>query len=307
MQFSHPRTVVMITGPTATGKTDLAIELARHWDTCIISADSRQCYRELVIGAAQPSPAQLSAVPHYNIGRYAVTEKVSVADFEQYSLSVLEQQFRDKNTVVVCGGTGLYIKALSEGLDIMPPVPEAIDREVADEYQSSGIEWLQAQVKQLDPVFFLQGEHHNPARLLRALAFVRATGKSILEYRTHAPVTRPFNILKIALDLPRDLLYNRINLRVDKMIEQGLLGEVEGLYSQRHLPALNTVGYSEIFAFLNGDGTLAEAVDKIKQHTRNYAKRQITWFKKEKDVVWLRADDPELALEVLKIKEGRKF
>lgn len=295
----HPHTVYVIAGPTAVGKTAIAIQLAQRLGTSIISADSRQCYREMTIGTAKPTEEELTQVHHYFINSHTVTEHLTTADFEQLALGYLQEIFKTNDAAVVCGGTGLYIKSLCEGIDEMPDVDVTIEREVNEQYQQQGIEWLQNAVQQEDPEFYQQGEMQNPVRMIRALSFIRSTGKSILSYRTGVKTVRPFNIIKIALDLPREVLYERINRRVDIMMEQGLLEEVKQLYPQRHLKNLQTVGYSELFDYMDGKYTLEEATDKIKQHTRNYAKRQLTWFRKDKEFHWLEAGDAHIIDKIL--------
>lgn len=297
----HPHTVYVIAGPTAVGKTAIAIQLAQRLGTSIISADSRQCYREMTIGTAKPTEEELAQVHHYFINSHSVTEHLTTADFEQLALGYLQDIFKTNTSAVICGGTGLYIKSLCEGIDEMPDVDEAIEQEVNEQYRQHGIAWLQAAIQLEDPEFFKQGEIQNPVRMIRALSFIRSTGKSILNYRTGTKAPRPFNIIKIALDLPREVLYKRINHRVDIMMEQGLLDEVQKLYPQRHLKNLQTVGYSELFDYMDGKYTLQEAVDKIKQHSRNYAKRQLTWFRKDKEFHWLRADDTHVIDKILNV------
>lgn len=297
----HAHTVYVIAGPTAVGKTAVAIELALQLGTSIISADSRQCYREMTIGTAKPTEEELAQVQHYFINSHSVTEHLTTADFERLALGYLEDIFKTSTSAVVCGGTGLYIKSLCEGIDEMPDLDDAIERDINEQYQQKGIEWLQTAIQQEDPEFYKQGEIQNPVRIIRALSFVRSTGKSILTYRTGTKTVRPFNIIKIALDLPREVLYDRINRRVDIMMEQGLLDEVQKLYPQRHLKNLQTVGYSELFDYIDGKYTLEEAIDKIKQHTRNYAKRQLTWFRKDKEFHWLEADEENMIDRILAV------
>lgn len=274
------RTLHVICGPTAVGKTAFAINLAQQLNTAIISADSRQCYKEMTIGTAKPSKEELQAVKHYFIDEFSVTEHITAADFERLALGYLEEIFATSNDAVVCGGTGLYIKALCEGLDEMPAVNEDIDREINEAYKQKGIDWLKDEVQKYDPDFFAEAEQENPARLLRALVFKLSTGESIIHYRSGKKKQRDFKIKKTILELPREELYERINKRVDVMMEMGLLKEVESLYPYKHLKNLQTVGYSELFDYLDGNYSLEEAIDKIKQHTRNYAKRQMTWFRK---------------------------
>jgi tRNA dimethylallyltransferase len=294
--------VYIIAGPTAVGKTSVAIQLARHLHTSIISADSRQCYKEMTIGTAKPTDEELSQVKHYFIDEFPVTTSLTVGDYEKLALSYLDDIFKNHETAVVCGGTGLYINALTEGIDTMPEIDEAISSEINNSYKEKGIEWLQQAVKAEDPEFYATGEIQNPARLIRALIFKRSTGESILNYRTGIKKERDFETIKIGLDLPRDLLYERINNRVDEMMQQGLLEEVKTLYPLRHLKNLQTVGYSELFDYINGKYSLEDAVDKIKQHTRNYAKRQLTWFRKDKEMHWLNADDNDIINKILAVK-----
>lgn len=281
------------------GKTAIAIALAQHLGTEIVSADSRQCYQEMTIGTAKPSPDELAQVKHHFIGEFPVTTALTAADYEGLALGYLNDIFTVHNTAVVCGGTGLYIKALCEGLDQMPDADPSIVQQTEDDYRQNGLEWLQEAIRQEDPEFHAVGEVQNPARMLRALSFIRTTGKSIVHYRTNTVKERPFRTIKIGLELPREVLYDRINRRVDIMMAEGLLREVQALWTLRHLKNLQTVGYAELFDHLEGKCTLEHAVDKIKQHTRNYAKRQLTWFKKDPEFIWLRADDAEVVEKIL--------
>ncbi len=293
------KTVLIIAGPTAVGKTAVAIEIARQLGTEIISADSRQCYQEMNIGTARPAPDELSAVKHHFIAEYPVTKELTAADYERTVIELLEQLFRFHDTVVICGGTGLYIKALCDGLDEMPPVNREINDEVEALYNQHGIEWLQATIQAEDPSFHTSGEIHNPARLIRALVFIRSTGKSILLYRTNTKKERPFRTIIAGLELPREVLYDRINQRVELMIGGGLEAEARALYPLKELKNLQTVGYTEFFDFFDGRCTRGEAIDKIKQHTRNYAKRQMTWFKKNKEIHWFDASVTGVANDII--------
>ncbi len=296
------RTVYVIMGPTAVGKTAIAINLAKKLNTSIISADSRQCYREMDIGTAKPTPQELAEVKHYFVDAFPVTDSLTAANFEELSLKYLDEIFQTNNAAVVSGGTGLYIKALCEGLDEMPEVSSEIVHQMNENFESYGLSWLQQAVRNEDPEFYENSENKNPARLLRALIFKRSTGHSITNYRTGQHKERNFKSIKIGLELPREVLYERINQRVDKMMEQGLLEEARGLYSLRHLKNLQTVGYTELFEYFDETYTLEEAVTKIKQNTRNYAKRQMTWFRKDPDVTWLSADDPDIINKILAIQ-----
>lgn len=285
-------TLIVIAGPTAVGKTGVAIRLARSLGTEIVSADSRQCYTGMSIGTAQPSAAERALVPHHFIDCFPPEQSLSAADYEKLALAHLETIFRKNNYAVACGGTGLYIKALCEGLDAMPPADPLVEAQVNASYAREGIDWLQQTVAAADPAFYASGETRNPSRMLRALIFRLSTGESITTYQTGIKKERPFRTVKIGLELPRAELYSRINDRVDLMMQEGLLQEAERLLPLRHLKNLNTVGYSELFEYFDHKISLAAAVEQIKQHSRNYAKRQLTWFKKDQDFFWLQASDP---------------
>jgi tRNA dimethylallyltransferase len=285
------KTVVIIGGPTASGKTGVAISLAKHLDTEIISADSRQCFKELNIGVARPSSNELSLVPHHFIATHSIHEKVTAATFETYALQKADDLFVHKDVVVMAGGTGLYIRAFCEGLDAIPEVPDAVREEVNALYQKQGLAGLQAQIAKLDAAYYTTGEMQNPQRLMRALEVYKTTGQSIIAFRNGAKASRPFRIIKVALDLPKDVLHQNINARVNAMVQQGLLAEVQSLFLYQNLNALQTVGYKEMFAYLNGDRVFDDAVSAIKQNTRRYAKRQLTWFRKDKSFTWLPAHD----------------
>lgn len=289
------KTCIIIVGPTAVGKTALAVQVARHFQTSIISADSRQCFRELNIGVAKPSAAELQAVPHYFINSHSLHDQVNAAVFEELALRWAEEIFTAHDVVVMTGGTGLYVRAFCEGLDDVPEVPADLRASIVADYKAHGMKWLQERVEEEDPAFFSSGEVQNPQRLMRALEVKRTTGQSIVSFRKSAPKQRPFNIIKIGLDLPRQQLYQRIDERVDQMMEQGLLEEVRALFPLRHLNALQTVGYSELFEHLEGSISLERAVALIRQHTRNYAKRQLTWFRKDAGIHWF---DPQAAQQV---------
>ena len=281
------KTCIVIAGPTASGKTAVAIDIARHFNTSIISADSRQCFREMNIGVAKPSPAELQQVHHYFINSHSIHDEVNAAVFEQYALEAAAEVFQQHDHVVLAGGTGLYIKAFCEGLDDMPPVSPAIRQQIIEQYKKYGLAWLQQQVRLHDPQYFATGEIQNPQRLIRALEVMQATGRSIRSYQQGKKTTRNFRIVKLGLDLPKPELRERINARVDAMITQGLVQEAEALLPYRHLNALQTVGYTELFDYLDGKWSLPEAIDRIKINTRQYAKRQLTWFRKDPDIKWV--------------------
>jgi len=283
------RTVIIIAGPTAVGKTAVAIQLAQQFNTEIISADSRQCYREMNIGVARPSPEELAAVPHHFIASHSIQEEVNAGVFEQYALTKSEVLFANHPVVIMTGGTGLYIKAFCEGIDEMPAIPSAIRDEIIQAYEKKGLPWLQEQIQRKDPFFWQTAEQQNPQRLMRALEFVEATGKSITQFRAGKKAVRPFRIIQIGLEMPREILNQRINQRVDIMMQAGLLAEATSLFPFRSLNALQTVGYQELFDHLEGKTDLNKAVELIKQHTRQYAKRQMTWFKKNSSIHWVNA------------------
>jgi tRNA dimethylallyltransferase len=285
-----PKTVIIISGPTASGKTALAIEIARHFNTSIISADSRQCFRELNIGVAKPSPEQLSAVKHFFVNSHSILEEVNASIFESLALSWCEEIFSGRDTVVMCGGTGLYVRAFREGLDEIPPIDEGIRKKITDQYHDQGIIWLQKTVQLSDPLFYESGEMTNPQRMMRALEVIQSTGRSIITYRNPQKKQRNFRMLEFGIRLPREELYQRIDHRVDQMMSAGLLEEVRSLLPYQHLNALQTVGYAELFQYLQGKSKLEESVSLIKQNTRHYAKRQITWLNKNKDLIWLDDD-----------------
>jgi tRNA dimethylallyltransferase len=300
--LQHKKTVIIIAGPTAVGKTSVAISVAKHFATEIISADSRQCYKEMNIGVARPSEEELETVKHYFIASHSIQEKVTAASFEKYALEKLEEIFKTHDVAVMVGGTGLYIKAFCEGLDEIPEVPEEIHNEVINAYQQNGLQWLQKEVEKADPEFYSTGEIQNPQRLMRALEVFRATGKSINQFRKGKKAQRPFRIIKTALQLPKEQLHQNINHRVDKMVEEGLVAEVQSLIPFQQLNALQTVGYKELFAYFKSEISFDEAIAAIKQNTRQYAKRQMTWFKKDKDYHWFDATDKDELIKFLTIK-----
>ena len=297
------KTVILIAGPTAVGKTAVGIAVAKHFGTEIISADSRQCFKELNIGVARPSPKELAEVPHHFIASHSIHEKLTAATFEEYALAKADLLFKKHDHLVMVGGTGLYSKAFVEGMDPIPDVPDAVHGDVVHGYEQNGLAWLQEQVRTLDPLFYSKGEIQNPQRLMRALEVVKATGQSIVSFRTGIKKQRDFNVVKIALELPKQQLHHNINHRVDKMVEQGLLEEVRSLIPFQHLNALQTVGYRELFDFFNGETTLPDAVEAIKRNTRQYAKRQLTWFRKDKEYSWF-LPDAEAVINALRGSAG---
>lgn len=287
------RIISAIVGPTAVGKTALAIEAAAHFHTAIISADSRQCYKELNIGVAKPSAEQLERVHHYFINSHSIREEVNAAKFESLALGWAEDIFVKHEQVILVGGTGLYIKAFCEGLDEIPVVDPEIKMKVQTGYKNLGLSWLQEIIKELDPEFFAKGEIHNPHRVMRALEVRLSTGSTLNSFKKKNKQSRNFTIKKYGILLPKEMLHQYINARTDQMIESGLLDEVRSLLPYRELNALQTVGYSELFLHLDGHLTLDQAVDQIKKNTRLYAKRQMTWFRKDPSIQWISAEDIE--------------
>ncbi len=296
MNFPSKKTVIIIAGPTAVGKTSAAIALAKHFHTKIISADSRQCFKELNIGVARPSEEILKEVKHYFIASHSVKDEMTAADFEKFALQTVSELFITKDVVIMVGGTGLYIKAFCEGLDEIPEVNSELRIMINAQFKAKGMEWLQNEIKQKDPEFYKSGEIQNPRRMMRALEVVESTGKSILSFRKGKKAEKDFNIIKIGLQLQKEELYKHINVRVDKMIESGLFNEVKALIPFRKLNALQTVGYSEIYNYLDGNISFEQAVEEIKKNTRQYAKRQMTWFRKDKEIKWFA---PEQIKEII--------
>jgi len=293
------KTLVVIAGPTASGKTAAAIELAKYYQTVIVSADSRQFYREMSIGTAKPTDDELSAARHYFINSHSVTETFSAGDFEKQGLTLLDELFATYDKVILVGGSGLFIKAVCEGFDEFPDTGPAIREKLNEDFKGKGIGFLQERLKIADPSYYETVDLNNPQRVIRALEVFESTGKPYSSYRKSSVNSRPFNIIKLGLNLKREVLYQRINQRVDDMVSQGLIEEVRGLSPYRHLNALNTVGYSELFDYFDGKTDLNTAIELIKQNTRRFAKRQLTWFTKDKDITWLQADKKELIGDIL--------
>ncbi len=292
--MADKKTLVVVLGPTASGKTDVAIRLAKYFDTEIISADSRQFYREIPIGTAAPAPRQLAVVPHHFVGNLSLSDNYNVSRFEKEVLALLKEKFRSHDFMIMTGGSGLYIDAVCQGIDSLPDPDPQLRKTLQEKWQQQGIEVLQQQLQQLDAEYYGQVDLQNHKRLMRAIEVCLQTGQKYSELRLNKPQKRDFNILKIGLNLPREQLYARINQRADLMMENGWLEEVKSVSSFRHENALNTVGYKELFAYLDGKLTLEEAIEKIKTNTRRYAKRQFTWFKKDKEIRWFSPEEEEI-------------
>ncbi|MEO2060977.1 MAG: tRNA (adenosine(37)-N6)-dimethylallyltransferase MiaA [Mesonia sp.] len=282
--------LISIVGPTAIGKTSTGIALAQHYQTEIISADSRQFFKEMEIGTAVPSKEELAAAKHHFIQHISVEEEYSVGDFETEAIEKLNELFKQHNQVLMVGGSGLYVKAVLEGLDHFPKVEASVREQLNLQLEEDGIEKLQQQLKELDPVYAEKVDLENPHRVIRALEICIGSGKPYSSFLNNSSAERNFNTIKIGLTAPRELIYERIEKRVDLMIEQGLLDEVKRVYEKRDLNALNTVGYKEIFQFFNGNWTLDFAIAEIKKNTRRFAKRQLTWFRKDEEIEWFNYD-----------------
>ena len=280
------KTAIFITGPTAVGKTNVAIKIAEWLQTEIISFDSRQFYRELKIGAAPPSSEELSRVPHHLVGHLSVNDDYSAGDFEREALDKLDEIFEKQDTAVLVGGSGLYMRILTDGFDEMPAIPEEIRKQLNDELEKNGLEVLAEELSQKDPHYFTQVDRQNQQRIIRALEVIRTSGKTYTSFRQGKKTKRPFDIIKIGLDLPREELYERINLRVDKMMEAGLEEEVKQLLPFRAKNSMQTVGYKELIRYFDGEIDLDFAIEEIKKNSRRYAKRQLTWFRREKEIEW---------------------
>jgi len=287
-------------GPTAVGKTSFAIALSRALNTEIISADARQCYKEMNIGVARPSADELKTVPHHFIASHSVNENINASFYENWALEKLENLFTRNEAVVMVGGTGLYIKAFCEGLDLIPAIDAEIRENIIAQYEKLGLRWLQKEVSVKDPQYWEKGEQKNPQRLMRALEVMLGTGSSITSFQNKKAVERPFKIVKIGLELPREELYERINARVLTMVEEGLEKEVKSLEAVAHLNALQTVGYSEWKDYFDVKISKEKVIENIQQNTRHYAKRQMTWFKRDPSITWFNASTVEPKQVLLK-------
>ncbi|MEI6694873.1 MAG: tRNA (adenosine(37)-N6)-dimethylallyltransferase MiaA [Bacteroidota bacterium] len=302
MKTAKNKTLIVIVGPTAVGKTAMAIKLAQQFSTEIISADSRQFYRELKIGVASPSLEELSLATHHFIGNLSIHDTYNVSKYETEALQCIDEIFKTKEMAVLVGGSGLYIDAVCKGIDELPDPEEELRENIKHLYATEGITALRSQLRLLDPVYCNEVDLANPKRLMRAIEVCLTTGKPYSSFRVNQQTPREFNIVKIGLSREREELYDTINHRVDLMLEMGLLDEVKGLFPYKELNALNTVGYKEIFAYLENECSLAEAIEKIKTNSRRYAKRQLTWFRRYDDITWFEANNHTEIFDYLKIK-----
>lgn len=282
------RFLILVVGPTGVGKTDLCLKLAKNFHTQIISCDSRQFYREMNLGTAKPSLAELAEVPHHLINSLSIEEEYDVRKFEQDALQILDQLYQSHTAIIMTGGSGLFADAVVKGLDDIPDVDPKVRQEVIMEFEGKGLDWLQQEVKKADPEYFESVDRQNPQRLMRALEVCRGTGLKFSSFRIKKSVERSFKTIKIGLYREREELYRRIDLRMDQMIEAGLFDEADALFGKRSLNALQTVGYSEIFGYLEGKYDREEAVRLLKRNSRRYAKRQLTWFRRDTEIQWFK-------------------
>lgn len=295
----HPKTLISIIGPTAIGKTALAIELAQHFGTEIISADSRQFFKEMEIGTAKPDATELTAAKHHFINSHSVSQLFSTGDFEVEGLRTLDHIFKNHDLAIMVGGSGLYVNALINGLDEMPDIDLAIRERLNKQFEEEGLPSIQQQLATLDPEYFAKVDQQNPQRMIRGLEVFLSTGQKLSSMLSATKKERPFNIIKIGLNTDRAILYDRINRRVDKMIADGLVEEVKSLIPFKKYNALNTVGYSELFDYLDGKLSLDDAVSAIKQNTRRFAKRQLTWFRRDEEINWFEPIEKEKVIHLI--------
>jgi len=286
-------TLITLIGSTGVGKTQLSLELAERYQTCIVSADSRQIYADLQIGTATPTPEQLARVKHFFVGSLQLQDYYSAAQYETEVLQLLDKLFQEHTVVLLTGGSMMYVDAICKGIDEIPTIDADTRQLMQEKYKAQGLEGLCKELKLLDPDYYQQVDTKNPKRVIHALEICYQTGQTYTSFRTHPQKTRPFRIIKIGLNRPREELYARINQRVDQMMEQGLLEEVRHVYPLRTLNSLNTVGYKELFKYLDGEWSLDMAVEKIKVNTRTYARKQLTWFKRDTDIHWFHPDQKE--------------
>ena len=290
-EYGSNKTLIVVVGPTAIGKTALSIVLAQHFATEIISADSRQFFKEMEIGTAKPSAEELSSATHHFINSHHIDTLFTIGDFETEVLQLTANLFENRETLIMVGGSGLYIDAVCNGLDQLPDTDLNVREELNTLLMTHGIAEIRKQLEQADPEYYAKVDQFNPQRMIRGLEFFLSTGEKFSGYMTNNRKSRPFNVVKIGLNTDRALLYDRINSRVDLMMKNGLLKEVQQLTPYRDLNALKTVGYTELFNYLDGTITLEEAINKIKQNTRRFAKRQLTWFRKDDQIHWFEPNE----------------
>ena len=294
--------LVVLLGPTGVGKTELGLRLAEHFGSPIISSDSRQVYKELPIGTAAPTNKQMARVKHYMVGMLSISDYYSASAFELDVISLLENLFKQQNIVLMTGGSMMYIDAVCDGIDDIPTVRPEIREELYRQYQVEGLAPILEELRRADPKHYGEVDRNNYKRVIHAVEICRQTGRPYSSFRTNRKKERPFNIIKVGLFREREDLYNRINLRVNQMMDDGLLAEAQAVYPYRHLNALNTVGYKELFKYLDGEWNLDFAVEKIKRNTRVYARKQMTWFKRDNRIHWFHPEDEDEIMAFLKEK-----
>ena len=300
--MNNGKTLIVLIGPTGVGKTDLSIRIAEKYNSPIISADSRQLYSELKIGTAAPSEEYLKRIKHYFVETLKLTDYYSAAQYESDVMELLDALFKNHDTILLTGGSMMYIDAICKGIDDIPTVDSETRRMMMEKYENEGLERLCSELKLLDPEYYSIVDLKNPKRVIHALEICYMTGKTYTSFRTGNKKQRPFNILKIGLSRDRDELYERINRRVDIMISEGLIDEVKSVYKYKELNSLNTVGYKEIIQYLDGNWTLDYAIDKIKQNSRIYSRKQMTWFKRDNEINWFNPDNEEDIMEFIESK-----
>ena len=293
-------TLIVLIGPTGVGKTELSLSIAEHFKTCIVSADSRQLYANLKIGTAAPTPDQLARVPHHFVGTLRLTDYYSAAQYEAEVMVKLEELFQQNDVVVLTGGSMMYVDAICKGIDDIPTVDKETRELMIQRYEEEGLEKLCSELKLLDPEYYQIVDLKNPKRVIHALEICYMTGKTYTSFRTREIKKRPFRILKIGLTREREELYNRINRRVDEMMEKGLLEEARSVAEYKHLNSLNTVGYKEIFKYIDGEWPLDFAIEKIKQNSRIYSRKQMTWFKRDTEISWFHPEKKEEIMNHIK-------
>ena len=304
MTTSTNRRLIVVVGPTASGKTDLSIALARHYNAPILSTDSRQVYKGLPIGTAYPSEEQLQSVEHHFIAERELTEDFNCGQYEKEALERLDRLFKSVDTVVAVGGSGLYIRALCEGMDNLPEADATLREQLATRLKEEGVESLAEQLQELDPEYYQVVDRSNPARVMRALEVCLSSGQKYSDLRKGERKERDFQIVKIGVDMPREQLYDRVNRRVDMMIEAGLEAEARSVLNYRHYNSLHTVGYSEMFDYFDGKTSLDEAIELIKRNTRHYAKRQMTWFRRDEQIAWFTPTDYQQIIKYIDSQFG---
>lgn len=303
--MNDKKTLIVLIGPTGVGKTDLSIKIAEKYDSPIISADSRQLYSDLKIGTAAPTEEYLKRVKHYFVGTLKLTDYYSAAQYESEVISLLEELFKTNDTILLTGGSMMYIDAICKGIDDIPTVDNETRQMMMEKYEKEGLERLCAELKLLDPEYYSIVDLKNPKRVIHALEICYMTGKTYTSFRTGNRKQRPFDIIKIGLCRDREELYDRINKRVDIMINDGLVNEVKSVYQYKNLNSLNTVGYKEIIQYLEGNCTLEFAIEKIKQNSRIYSRKQMTWFKRDNEIIWFHPDREDEIMEYIEAERGK--